>query len=1085
MKNFELYDLMVNDLPDPMGIDEAARFSWKLRGNVNGVRQSAYRVEVRCGERLCYDSGKRYSDQTVDVPYLGEPLRAAQTYTVCVTVWDGDGESDHITGSFVTGLLNTLDSYGAKWISVDDGDELSCGDTLDYTIHCRLAVLDHGMGIVFGAPTGGNYYMFQLRIRDGHVQLAPHVHIGAGYDMSRIDPALVDLTEKLGMTPEDAASGVELALHVTAGEIVTSVNGRALSVYPIEAGMPVPELHRPGVRASGGEEGTISDYHVTGADGRVLFAYDFSQNPFHAGTVRDGVLRVRQCGEQWSGGERMSAFRRTFDGSEVRSALLYVSSLGIHQTYLNGERLYRLMPDGEKVCTELMPGFLQVDRRKCYFTFDVTHMLRAGENVLSAVVAGGWWMDSIVRHFGQKNAYWAVLLLTDQNGNTRTIVTDSAWKGSHEIPLRYAAVYVGERYDARVPDDFLRAGFDDSGWKNVVYNEEFRGELCAHRGTRVSVRHDLERHAQWVKVWEGVTGADETHHGTICIRRSSEGFAPFELHSGETAVIDFGQNFAGREAFTVRGAAGTTLTIRHGEMLNDCGGLRSRGNDGPEGSVYTINLRSAKATTHYTLRGENDTYHPLYTYYGFRYLSITADAPVVFDALVGEVLTNVNWDSGCIETGSADVNRLIQNGRWGMYSNYVSVPTDCPQRDERLGWSADTQVFSTTASYFSTASKSFLSKWLRDMRDTQHENGGYTSVAPFGTFGADAGALGWADAGMLVPYFLYTMYGSTAPVLEMYDSMKRYMDGFLASTNGNGPRPNYGDWLSVEPNSRELQEYLGVCYYAWDALIMAEMAQAIGKTADAAHYRQVYEQEKAIFCARYVKEDGTLTLTQQTADLFALKLGLLPDEKSVEAVKAALRASMDAHGYHVQTGFLGTSVLATTLSECGMSREAYRLLMQTEAPSWLYAVKAGATTIWERWNSYSIETGFGDVGMNSFNHYAYGVIVEWMFRCMAGICPLDSFRYFRLAPQPDACVGYCRASFDSAFGRIVSEWTPADNGGMEYHFIVPANTRAEVVLPDASDAALTCNGAPMQHVRIEDGCAVFTALPGEYYILVK
>lgn len=1083
MNNFSLYGLTVNDLYNPVGIDEAIRFSWKLDGRTNCVKQSAYRLVVRLGEHLCYDSKKTISSQTVDIPYLGEELQASARYDVEVTVWNEQDESESICGYFETGLKDTINSYGAQWISNEDRDDGISEDISEYTISCSISVNNAAMGILFGRSARNDYYMTQLRIKDDHVQIAPHIHTAKGYATNRVDADAVDLTVTQGLTPEQAAKGVKMQINVTPKAIVTLINGKKESELVIEQGMPVPVICKPGVRTAGRESGAVSDFMVTDTNGETVFVYDFSTNPFSVGNVQNGTYSVAGCGEIWKK-EEMSAFRRRFNVSNIRTAKLYVSSLGIHQTFINGERVYRLQEDGSKVYTELLPGFTQVEKRKCYFTFDVTHMLKNGENVLSSTVSCGWWSDDIVVRYGDKSAYWAILLLTDDNGRN-VVVTDTSWKSYHNIPLVSASVYSGETYDARISDAFMYPDFNDDDWDDVVVNTEFTGVLSAHRGTRTIVRNDLERHAQTVKIWNGVTGADDEHLGKIVVCRSSDGFEPFTLNTGETAVVDFGQNFAGREFFTVSGKCGTAITVRHGEMLNDQNGKRSRGNDGPEGSVYTVNLRSAKATTHYTLRGENDTYRPLYTFYGFRYLSITATAPVKFEALCGEVLTNVEYDSGCVETGNADVNRLIQNARWGMYSNYLSVPTDCPQRNERLGWTADTQVFTTTASYFSTITKSFLGKWLLDLRDAQGKNGGYTSVAPSGPYGSDYGSLGWADAGILVPYYLYKMYGSTAPIYEMYASMQQYVDGFLASTNGDGPLPRYGDWLSVEPNDRDLQKYLGVCYYAFDALAMAQMADAIGKTSDAERYRQVYEKEKAVFCERYVREDGSITLTQQTAYLFALKLGLLPNEESVKVVKTALQKSMDEHGYHVQTGFLGTSILAPTLSEFGMQKEAYKLLLQTEAPSWLYSVKAGATTIWERWNSYSLETGFGDVGMNSFNHYAYGVIGEWLFRYAAGISPVDGFKSFRLAPEPDISLGHCSAKYDSAFGQIVSEWKYADNDRIEYHFVVPANTTADIVLQNAADFNITGGDLSALNIRFENDNAIFTAEPGEYNIVVN
>ena len=404
--------------------------------------------------------------------------------------------------------------------------------------------------------------------------------------------------------------------------------------------------------------------------------------------------------------------------------------------------------------------------------------------------------------------------------------------------------------------------------------------------------------------------------------------------------------------------------LLHGEMLNDRNGERSRGNDGPAGSVYLENMRSARAATTYIIGkdGKPEEFEPVHTFYGFRYVQITATDEVVFEDIAAKTVTSVGYDSGELETGDALVNKLFLNGRWGMYSNYVSIPTDCPQRDERLGWTADTQVFTPAAQYYSTAAQSFLEKWMTDMRDTQGVDGSYPSVAPCGPWVLGMGCMGWADAGILVPYYVWKNSGDTTIIEENYHSMKLYMDHFLFSKGTAGPVPAYGDWLSFEPNSQELQVYLGVCYYAWDAMIMSEMADATGRPDDARHYAEIYGKQKKFFIETYVNEDGTVKLTQQTAALFALKLRLLPDEKSYEAVKKQLMDNFADKENRLQTGFLGTSILLPTLSEYGFNDMAYTLLLQDKMPSWLYSVKAGATTVWERWNSYSLENGFGDVG---------------------------------------------------------------------------------------------------------------------------
>lgn len=781
---------------------------------------------------------------------------------------------------------------------------------------------------------------------------------------------------------------------------------------------------------------------------------------FTTGVMDTGLLeRAKWISLPHSGGftnRDLPAFRKEFlPEKEVASAKLFTAGCGVYVVWLNGQRLYNTAPDGQKVEYELKPGFTEQMVRKLYHCYDITEQLRNGVNCLSAIVGAGWWADRIVHAKDKFPAFKALLQITYADSSEQIISTDETWKMSNAHPVREASIYDGEFYDARYTMAFAYPGFLDDDWIFATVSADFSGKLTAHIGEPIVCRKDITMRP--VKVYT-YTGAEDSAGGQAGVISGVTyyGGSAFTLHKDETAVVDFGQNAAGREYFRISGKTGTTVTVAHGEMLNDGNGLRSRGNDGPEGSVYVENMRSAKPVTRYIIGSDSvEEFRPMHTFYGFRYLSITVDEDVSFYDIRFEVLTSVGYDSGTLETGDPYVNKLISNGRWGMYSNYLSVPTDCPQRDERLGWTADTQVFTTTAQYYSTAAQSFLEKWTQDLRDCQAADGGYTSVAPHGPFGSDSGALGWADAGLLTPYYVWQMSGDAHIIEEHYTSMQRYMDGFLASRGTAGPRPQYGDWLSFEPNDEALQEYLGVCYYAWDAIIMAQMAAYIGKAEDAARYAKIYEQQKAYFIERYVNADGTVKLSQQTAALFALKLHLLPDETTTEAVKEQLLRNFTEKGNCLQTGFLGTSILLPTLSEYGLNELAYTLLLQDKMPSWLYSVKAGATTIWERWNSYSLEDGFGDVNMNSFNHYAYGCVTEWMFAFMAGIRPeSQGFERFVIAPIPDKRLHYARAEYESVCGKIMSAWRYEGNA-LICECTVPANTEAVFVSPvDGSQKVL-------------------------------
>ena len=758
----------------------------------------------------------------------------------------------------------------------------------------------------------------------------------------------------------------------------------------------------------------------------------------------------------------LPAFRKTFSaGENIVSATLYATALGVYTAYLNGEKIGRF---------ELEPGSDEVAKRKSLTAYDVKELLRAGEmNALSAVVGSGWWSGRIVAKHGKAEAFFAELHILYADGSEQVIPTDLTWKSERKSPVLFADMYDGEVYDARIDDAWKYAGYDDKDWRHVRDNAEFSGEITPFRGPHITAKRELSRAAQSIVVYRGAVGADETRYGKIRVLRTYKQ-APFTLNKGETVLIDFGQNASGWESITVEGKRGAELVVEHGEMLNDQNGEKARGNDGPGGSLYNLNYRSAEAVTKYILRGEGkESYHPSFTYYGFRYIEITATDSVTIHEVKGEVLSSVERRNGNIQTSHPLLNKLISNVVWGMYSNYLSVPTDCPQRDERLGWTADTQVFAETACFLADA-KEFLEKYLVCLRDAQRDDGSFPGTAPIGTLLSLLGSVdllyggtGWADAGVIIPHTLWKMYSDTSVIGENWPAMQKYVDEYLGGTGGYGGRPLWGDWLAYESNGDEVREILGIAYYAWDAKLMAEMAEAIGRPFEKQKYERLFEEEKAFFISRYVK-DHRLIRSEQSVLCHALYLDLLPDDVTYEAVKEQLIANLKRNGNKLQTGFLGTKILLDTLTKIGRSDIAYSVLLSEENPSWLYSVLQGATTVWERWNSYTKESGFGDVGMNSFNHYAYGAVVAWMFRSMSGInCVEAGFKKILFAPYPDERVEEVRASYDSEYGKICAD-SHIRNGVWTYTVAIPAGTTAVIRIPeyaqitavDGKDAAPTC-----------------------------
>ncbi len=759
----------------------------------------------------------------------------------------------------------------------------------------------------------------------------------------------------------------------------------------------------------------------------------------------------------------IALFRKTFTVRELKAARVDATALGIYDLYVNGKRVGRQA--GREDATpydELKPGWTDYTARCLYYSYDLAPYLTEGENTLLAAVAPGWYNGRIaLGTYGETHiALLAAIRLSDADGE-RVLYTDKTWEASWGSAIRAADIWDGEMYDANQPSLATISEKQDSLHWGTPAEETHDLFVTPQVGSTITVRPNLTRKPETVTVYRG-TEDNGSDYGKIHVVRTLTGNS-FTLAAGEAAVLDFGQNMVGWPTFTARGAAGTSLQIRFGEMLNDSG-LKSRGNDNPEGSIYSINYRSAKAKLCYILNGQDDTYRPTFSFFGFRYCEIRATADVTFENLTAEVVGSANRETGHMETSNADVNRLISNVLWGQRGNYLSVPTDCPQRDERLGWTGDTQAFCCTAAYNADVD-GFFHKWLQDARDSQAENGMYPDVIPKVRVVGWGGAA-WSDAGIIVPYTMWKMYADTDIIREHYASMERYMD-WLATTDLSGPNATYGDWLAYEPTDAR---YISVAYYALDARYMAAMSRAIDRADRAAHYDSLFEQVRDYFRRIYCNAEGDLNpeVRTQTGYLLALRNDLLLPERRPAAV-AALKQKIIDNGYKLSTGFVGSCILNEVLAEFGENDLAYSLLLQTENPSWLYSVHQGATTIWERWNSYTKATGFGDVGMNSFNHYAYGAVQEWMYRHIAGIETTEQapgFAHPILQPKPDTRsaeeipagqekITWVRTSFASPVGLIESAWDMTD--GFTYTCRVPVAATLHLPLIGSAET-LVING---------------------------
>ncbi len=787
--------------------------------------------------------------------------------------------------------------------------------------------------------------------------------------------------------------------------------------------------------------------------------------PVITGRVRDGYCSAD--GASW--------FVTTITNDQkVVSAKWMTTGLGIFDIFVNGQKI------GEEI---LKPGFTHYEKTKRSFTYDITAAFnsKAGaENQLAAQVTPGWWADKIVTPdghdgmIGKKCAFRGVVELTFADGSKKLIGTDTEnWKAGIAGPVKHAGIFDGETYDAREPEGFENT----ANFSAPEINAEFCGEILPSAGAEIYLRKDIALSPVKAYTWENITGNTDDEYGTVVVKKE---FAPSEalkVRPGETLVVDFGQNCAAVPSFIFNAKEGTVLTCLPSEILNDGNGAKSRGMDGPEGSTHRLNLRSSGTymILKYTFANSENpvSFTPTNTFFGYRFVSITATDEVTISSISSVPVTSIakELETGKITTGNDLVNKLISNTIWGQRSNYLSVTTDCPQRNERLGWTADTQVFTETGTFFANTD-SFFHKWMRDMRDTQSPLGGFPGVAPIAQYGNEMMRVGWADAGVIVPWTVWKQFGDTEIIDENWESMEKFINHVaetkydhqtLVEENRNY---QWADWLSYEPletcsgihmgpkgilpEAIAYWNYLSASYWMIDAGMMLDMAKATSR--DVAKYENMVNEAKSFIIDNFLNDNGSFKIdilnTMQTPALFALK-NCLVEGAAKENMIARLRENFAQHDNCLQTGFLGTSILMQTLTDNGMSDIAYELLFQRKNPSWLYSVDNGATTIWERWNSYMIEYGMGPRGMNSFNHYAYGCVCEWIWETAAGIAAdpaIPGFKHIIMSPIPDKRLGSICAEYSSAAGLIKSAWE-YEGDKCIWNFTIPVGATASVTLP--------------------------------------
>ncbi len=726
--------------------------------------------------------------------------------------------------------------------------------------------------------------------------------------------------------------------------------------------------------------------------------------------------------------------RKTFFvGARVTRARLYATAFGAYETHLNGQRV------GDH---QLAPGWTDYRKRVHYQAFDVTPLLVVGDNTLGAILGDGWYCGHIAgrgrQMYGDRPKFLAQLAIDYLDGRSDIIGTDSTWKFAYG-PLLESDLLMGESYDARLEfPGWDKPGFDDRGWQPARPGNGNGVALDAMRSPPIRALHEIK--ARLIN--------DTSERQQRRLRR-----------------YDLGQNMVGRVRLRVRGPAGVTLTLRHAEMLDK------------DGHLYLANLRAARATDHYTLRGDagSETFEPRFTFHGFRYLELeTRGADVEVEEVTGVVLHSDLTPTGDFSCSDPLINQLQKNIQWSQRGNFLDVPIDCPQRDERLGWTGDAQVFVRTAA-FNMEVAAFFRKWLQDLADAQTERGTIPAVAPATDDLPPDGGPAWADALPICLWTIYQCFGDRRLLERHYAACVRFVDE-LRTTNPDLIRrktvhgfEGYGDWLAPDDSNKidggTPKELIGTAFFAHSARLVAGMAKVLGKKAEAKKYSSLADSVRAAFQRKFLTREGVVAGGMQTAYVLALHFDLLPP-KLRPRVAADLIKDIEKRGWKLATGFVGSPYLPYVLAAAGRLDLAFKLLHQKQWPSWLYAVTQGATTIWERWDGWTHDRGFQDPGMNSFNHYAHGAIGAWLYAVVAGI-EVDpeqpGYRHILLQPHPGGNLSSARARLVSPHGEIASVWRSGARR-FDWEVVVPANATATARLPVPLKARITEGGKLLDRV---------------------
>lgn len=1031
---------------DPMGIDiETPRLSWVLESNIRNQSQSAYQIYVASDVQLLeantpdiWDSGKVPSRDTTAILYSGQPLESGAGYFWKVRVLDQSGHPSCWSqpAKWSMGLLRSED-WQAEWIGYDAETKPIPAPDIVGRAHWIWSQANASQS----AQPGTFYFRKSFELPE-------------------------DWIVKKAVCYYTADDFVQLYLN---GSLLRSFRNKkvlydvTLADY-LKPGRNILAFKAANEGDSESPAGFLAAIRIESEDGRILeFTTDKhwlmcqnEQSGWQAEDYNDsawstaseiGSLGISPW-QQTKPLERMLPparyFRREFElhDKKIKQAGLYVTALGIYQFFVNGQRVTQ---------DTLSPGWTDYRKRVYYRTYDVTEQLRSGTNAMGGILADGWYAGYVGgglqrNHYGRKTRLLSQLNIEYEDGTLQVIPTGEDWKTSVG-PIVYADLLQGEGYDARkempgwnMPD------FDDSAWVPVIVDD-----------TEVQPRIQAA-------VTEPVTVFETVRPVSVC-----------EPVRGKY-VFDMGQNFAGIVRIQVRGRQGQRIQIRHAERLNS------------NGTIYTTSLRTAAATDVYICKGGGNTevWQPHFTQHGFQYVELSGlDEKPDLNTITGLALRSNTPVTGHFKCSDAMTNQLYSNICWTQWMNFIDIPTDCPQRDERYGWTGDAQVYINTACYNNDV-QSFFTKWLTDLTDAQRDDGQFPRYAPLKVNPTDGGPA-WADAGVICPWTIYEMYGDTRILQTHYDAMKRFIEFNRQRCTEELLPPEkfqcFGDWLNIDDETPH--DVIYTTYFAHSTNLFARIAEVLDKAEDAAAYGTLFEQLKASFKKAYVDADGKIKGDSQAAYVLAIAYELLGVKDQKLAGEHLIRRIKECN-WHLSTGFVGTKDLMLALARIGRNDIAYRLLHNETYPSWGFTIKNGATSIWERWYGWTPEKGFADPGMNSFAHYSFGAVGQWMFENIGGIKTEEpGFRKIIIHPQPGGKLTWADTSYDSIRGLIVSNWA-IRNGRFNLDVTIPPNTTATVFIPcrdaekvlESGVAAQNSNGIIL--LKEQDQSVIYEVTSGQY-----